>query len=135
MSIALIEAVLEKRLLSMTPAIATAVENKAFTPVDGVPYQRLHHLLNTPVDMDLERSLVQERGIFQVSLYYPLDSGRVPAMTRAQAIRNHFKPVQYLYEGAVRVEINDTPRIGGGMPDGDRWQVPVSIPWIAFIAT
>lgn len=132
MSIALIQAALEKRLLSMAPTIATAVENKAFGPVDGVPYQRLHHLLNTPLDMDLERSMVQERGIFQVSLFYPLDAGRLPAMTRAQAIRDHFKPVLYLTEGAVRVEINDTPKIGGGMPDGDRWHVPVSIPWISF---
>lgn len=82
--------------------------------------------------MDLERSTVQERGIFQVSLFFPLDAGRVPAMARAQAIRDHFKPVQHLYEGAVRVEINDTPAISSGMVDGPWWMLVVSVRWISF---
>lgn len=134
MSITSIQAALEKRLLLITPAIETAVENKSFTPKTGVPYQRLHHLLNNPVDMDMERSTVQERGIFQVSLFYPLDGGRVPAMTRAQAIRAQFKPLLTLTEGGLRVLIKDTAKIGSGSPDGDRWHVPVSVYWQSFAA-
>ena len=132
MTIALIQAALERRLFTLLAPADTAVENKAFTPKTGVPYARIFHLLNNPLDIDLERSTVQERGIFQVSLFYPLDAGRLPAMTRAQQIRELFKPVQFLNEGAVQVEINNTPRIGGGSPDGDRWHVPVSISWVSF---
>lgn len=134
MSMTLIQAALEKHLLSLTPAIATAYENKSYEPAAGIPYQRLHHLLNEPLDIDLEANTVQERGLFQVSLFYPLDVGRVLAMARALAIRNHFRPVQYLHEGSVRVDINDTPRIARGMPDGDRWHVAVTVRWSAFVA-
>lgn len=135
MSITTIEAALEKRLLAMTPALPTAAENKTYTPVTGVPYQRVHHLTNAPVDLSLERGLMQERGIMQISLFYPLDQGRVPAKLRAQAVRNSFRPPQIVTEGGIDIEITRTPTIGSGMPDGDRYMVPVSIYWQAFIAT
>ena len=40
-----------------------------------------------------------------------------------------------LTEGAVRVDIVDTPRIASPMPDEAWWAVPVSVYWSAFIAT
>lgn len=134
MSILKIQAALEKHLLSITPALATAVENKTFTPTANVPYQRISHLINDPVDVTLKRDTVQKRGILQVSLYYPLNAGRVPAMTRAELIAAHFAPVQLLAEDGVSVEIVDSPRIAGGMASDDRWFVPVSIRWQAFIS-
>lgn len=133
MSILAIQTALEKHLLTLTPAIATAVENKTFAPVTGQPYQRLNHLLNTPADMGMERTLRAERGIFQVSLCYPLDAGRVPAMQRAEAIKALFAAGLSLYEGAVRVDIERTPSIAGGMVDEGRWMLPVSVYWQAFI--
>lgn len=134
MSLLAIQAALEKHLLTLAPAIATAVENKTFTPVTGQPYQRLNHLLNTPRDITIERGLVQELGVFQVSLCYPLDAGRVPAMQRAEAIKALFAAGLSLYEGAVRVDIERTPSIAGGMVDEDRWMLPVSVYWQAFIS-
>ena len=133
MSILAIQAALEKHLLVMTP-IATAFENKVFGPQTGVPYQRIAHLLNNPRDVSIERDLVRLLGVFQVSLFYPLDGGRVPAMERAEAICAQFAPVLLLQEGGVTVEIDDTPSIAGAMSDGDRWHVPVSINWSSFVA-
>lgn len=132
MSITLIEAALEKRLLAITPAIATATENNGYEPVTGTPYQRIHHLTNDPVDHALSLDVTEDRGILQVSLMYPANAGRVPAKARAWLIRNQFKPPLILTEGAARVQILKTPHIAGGFPDGDRWHVPVSISWQVF---
>lgn len=132
MTISLYKAALEKRLLTLTPAIGLATENKTFTPVANTPYQRISHLPNTPVDHAITLDVTEDRGIFQVSLMYPLDGGRVPADTRAQAIRDLFKPPLVLTEGAAKVQILKTPAIAGGFQDGDRWHVPVSISWQAF---
>lgn len=137
MTIALIEAALEERLLLLPPLADDqkdwlALENKTFTPKAGVPYQRINHLTNTPVDHAVTLDVTEDRGILQVSLFYPLDKGRVPAKTRAQLIRDQFKPPLTLTKGAVKVEITKTPSIGSGYPDGDRYMVPVSIYWRAF---
>lgn len=135
MTIALIEAALEERLQAITPAIDTAFENKTFTPVAGTEYQRINHLTNTPVDHAVTLDVTEDRGILQVSLFFPLDKGRVPAKTRAQLIRDQFKPPLTLTKGAVKVEITKTPSIGSGYPEGDRYMVPVSIYWQSFKAT
>ncbi len=135
MSIALIQAALEQRLATLSPALATAYENATFTPVTGTPYQRITMLVNRPVDHAVTMDVTEERGIFQVSLFYPQGAGRGAAQARAELIKALFKPPLTLTNGAVKVEINKTVHIGGGMPDGDRWMVPVSIYWQSFQTT
>ena len=135
MSLLAIQAALEKHLLTLAPAIATAVENKTFTPVTGQPYQRVHHLINKPVDLGLSLDAVESRGLLQVNLMFPLNGGRVPAMQRAEAIAAHFKPPRRLHENGINVELVESASIAGGVPDGDRWFVPVTVAWRAFIAT
>lgn len=135
MSIPLIQAALEQRLATLTPAMATAYENASFTPVTGTPYQRISMLVNRPVDHAVTMDVTEQRGIFQVSLFYPQGTGRGAAQARAELITALFKPPLTLTNGAVKVEINKTVHIGGGMPDGDRWMVPVSIYWQSFQTT
>lgn len=137
MSISLIKAALEKRLLLLPPlALAMddwwAPENKTFTPKTGTPYQRIRHLINTPVDHAITLDVTEDRGIFQVSLLYPANLGRAPADERADLVAAQFKPPLILINGAAKIEINKTPHIAGGFPDGDRWHVPVSISWQIF---
>lgn len=134
MSSQLIQAALETRLATLTPALATAYENTVFTPVTGVPYQRINMLVNRPVDHALTMDVTEERGIFQVSLFYPQGTGRGAAQARAELIKALFKPPLALINGAVKVELVKTVHVGGGMPDGDRWMVPVSIYWQSFQA-
>ena len=135
MSIPLIQSALEQRLATLTPAMATAYENATFTPVTGVAYQRINMLVNRPVDHAVTMDVTEERGIFQVSLFYPQGTGRGAAQARAELIKALFKPPLTLTNGAVKVEFNKTVHIGGGMPDGDRWMVPVSIYWQSFQTT
>ena len=134
MSLTLIQAALEKRLLTLAPNLPTAWENVTFTPPSSM-WQRVNHLINVPRDMALERTLRMDRGIFQVTVHAPINTGRLAAMQRAELIRDHFAPVLMLTEGAVRVDIVDTPRIASPMPDEAWWAVPVSVYWSAFIAT
>lgn len=129
MSIDRIQAALERHLATLTPAIDTAYENVTFTPVTGQPYQRVHMLVNRPVDRSLSMDMKEERGIFQVSLFYPQGQGRGTAQRHAQAIQDLFSPVLELVEGDTMVSIYDTPHIGSGAPDGDRWHLPVSVFW------
>lgn len=112
--------------------MATAYENATFTPVTGTPYQRINMLVNRPVDHAVTMDVTEQRGIFQVSLFYPRGTGRGATQARAELIKALFKPPLTLTNGAVKVEINKTVHIGGGMPDGDRWMVPVSIYWQSF---
>lgn len=135
MSLPLIQSALEQRLAALAPVMATAYENASFTPVTGTPYQRINMLVNRPVDHAVTMDVTEERGIFQVSLFYPQGTGRGAAQARAEMIKALFKPPLTLTNGAVKVEINKTVHIGSGMPDGDRWMVPVSIYWQSFQAT
>lgn len=128
----LIHTALIRRLNALSPALPTAHENAAFAAVTGQPYQRIFLLVNKPVDHTLNLDVLEQRGIFQVSLYYPPNEGRIPAQQRAQAIADHFKPLQILTEGSVQVRLLSTAHIAGGMPSDDRWHVPVSIPWRSF---
>lgn len=134
MSIAAIQSALEKRLLALAPQLPTAWENVTFTPPSSM-WQRVNHLINVPRDLALERTLRMDRGIFQVTVHAPINTGRLAAMQRAELIRDHFAPVLMLTEGAVRVDIVDTPRIASPMADEPWWAVPVSIYWSAFVAS
>ena len=134
MSIAIIQSALEKRLQTLAPNLPTAWENVTFTPPSSM-WQRVNHLINVPRDLALERTLRMDRGIFQVTVHAPINTGRLAAMQRAELIRDHFAPVLMLTEGAVRVDIVDTPRIASPMADEPWWAVPVSVYWSAFIAT
>ena len=131
----LIQAALERRLLAMPDQLPTAFENLAFSPLAGQPYQRVHTLVNRPIDMDLAVQTREERGVFQVSLFFPLNQGRVPAQSRADALRQWFKPPQTLVEGGVQVLLLSSVQTGSGAPDSDRWHIPVSIYWRSLLSS
>jgi hypothetical protein len=127
-----IQAALERHLMALAPQFPTAFENLEFTPATGQAFQRVHMLINAPVDHAVTLDVLEQRGVFQVSLFYPLNAGRLAAQQRATAIAEHFAPPQTLAEQGVKVDLLSTARIASGMPDGDRWHVPVSIYWRSF---
>lgn len=134
MSLELIKAGLERRLGLLAPAIETAFENTAYGPKTNVPYQRVYHLINRPTAPYMTQEGCIERGIFQVSAFFPIDSGRGLAGVHAQAVRALFAQPLTLKEGGVEIDIYAPPHVGGGTPDGDRWHVPISIYWQAYIS-
>jgi len=133
MSIAAIRAALESKLNMITPALSTAWENVAFTPVAGTPYQACYVLRAEPNNATAGDKYYQERGIFQVNLFYPSNAGPSAAEARASSIRTAFKRGTVLISGTTYVQIISTPEIGPGRIEGDRWMVPVRIRWTAGI--
>ena len=133
MSLASVRIALESKLNAMTPALSTAWENVPFTPVSGTPYQAAYLMPATPANPTMGDGYYREQGIFQVSLFYPLQAGPKPAADRAEAIRAAFKRGTTLTSGTVSVIIERTPEIGQGRVDGDRWMQIVRIRWFAGI--
>ena len=126
---------LETALAGVAPALATAWENKAFTPpAASVPYQRVDLLFATPDNPEYGRAHT-ELGIFQVSLFYPLQAGSSAAATRAELLRTTFFRGASFTSSGVVVTITRTPEIGRGMVDGARGALPVKIRFSAFISS
>ena len=133
MSQVLIRKALEKRLAAMTPALSTAFENATFQPAAGTPYQRVNLLPNTPDNAVQGAGMYFDRGLFQVTLCYPMGAGPNAAETRAQAVRDWFRRGTSLAEGPITVHITGTPRISPALMDGDRYCIPVSVLYQAQI--
>lgn len=111
----------------MTPSLATAAESVSFTPVSGVPYQKIQTVPRKPENPTLGDDYFRDVGEFQVFLCYPSNQGVDAVQTRADAVRNHFKRGTTLIENDVEVLITRTPQIAGNMIIGDRVIVPVLI--------
>lgn len=124
---------LETALAAMAPSLATAWENTAFAPpASSVPYQRAYILFSTPDNQEFGASHIQQ-GIFQINLLYPLQAGPADAADRAELIRASFRRGFSFTNSGVTVNITRTPEVGQGLPDGDRWLVPVKVRFSSFI--
>ena len=133
MSISSIRIALETHLSNMANPISCAYENVPFTPVTGVPYQKVFLLPATPANPTMGDAYYREQGIFQVTIMFPLQAGPKTAADRAEAIRTAFKRGTTLTYNSVNVIIDRTPEISEGRVDGDRWSVPVKIRWFSSI--
>lgn len=133
MSLSLVRAALETALNAILPALATAWQNVKYDPVPGTPYQAVYLLPAEPENPTMGDTFHRERGIFQVSLFYPLLAGPGAAETRAELIRTAFYRGASFTSGTVTVRIDRTPEVGQGRADEDRWHVPVKIRYFAEI--
>lgn len=133
MSAAAVRAALEVALAAMSPALATAYENANYSPVVGTPYQRVFVLRAAPDNPEIGRFTI-ERGIMQISLYYPLGTGPAAAEARAELIRTTFYRGASFTASGVTTIIERTPEISPGRAEDDRWVVPVRVRFFAHIA-
>lgn len=101
MSQQVIRGALQTRLKTLGWADQTAWENRKFTPTAGVPYQRVTTLFAEPNNLGLGETAL-ERGVFQVTLAYPVGSGIGASTARAEAIRDAF-PKNLTIDGKVKV--------------------------------
>lgn len=127
---------LEIALFAMTPALATAWENKDFTPpAAGTPWQEVRFLFEEPDNSAMTPSYFQERGVMQIALHYPAGRGVHDAAARAELVRSTFPRGAGFSNGGVNTVIEKTPKIGQGMLDSVRreWVVPVLIRFKADI--
>jgi hypothetical protein len=131
-SVQAIRAALEQRLNAMSPALAAAWENATFTPQTDVPYQKVNLLRATP-DNPMYGPAHVASGFLQITLMYPQSAGPAPAEARAELVRTTFPRGSSMTSGGITVTVQKTPEIGPGMPDGDRWALPVRIRYFANV--
>lgn len=135
MSTVSIRKALESALAAITPAIATAYENAPFKPPAAtVPYQICHILFARPDNTEIGRSH-QELGYMQVRLMYPMNTGSLAAMTRAELIRTTFPRASTVASGGVTVNIIETAEIEPAGIEDNRYTVLVKIRFRSFIPT
>ena len=116
MTIAAIQAALGSRLYGISPAISTAWQNVEFAPVIGTPWQQVTLLVNTPVDHAVTLDVTEQRGVLQVTLYYPGGVGTCRARAR-QCCRHPLRAAAVADLWRHHRRILGTPQIGSG----SRW--------------
>lgn len=127
-----IRAALETALNAMSPALAPAWENVAYTPTPGTAYQAVSMLWARPVNNEISANYRQD-GIMQVTLRYPANAGSGAAAARAELLSTTFKRGVSLVSGLITVLITDQAEVMPGFTDGDRWAVPVRIRFSAHV--
>jgi len=136
MSVISVRTALETKLATVTfTGGKTVYENVSYTPVAGTPFAQCYVMFATPDNPTMGDGFHRILGIFQVSLFYPLNTGPSAAATQAELIKTAFKRSTTLTSGTVTVKIDRTPEISAGRVDGDRFHVPVKIPFYADIYT
>lgn len=132
MSVVKIRTALETALNSMSPAVSTAWENVAFTPVAGTAYQRVDVLFAEPANEEYGAGH-REQGYMQVKLMYPLQVGTGTVAARAELIRTTFYRGASFTSGGVTVIVERTPEVSPGSVEGDRYAIPVKVRFFANI--
>ena len=128
-----ISVALEKRLSSMPDGIYWKMENTAYTEQDGVPFGEVFVLFAEPDNPSLGDGFYRERGYLQVNLRYPINEGAGAASIKAAAVRSWFTRGLPLTENSVTTIIDRTPQILSGRIEGNRYVIPVVVPFFANI--
>lgn len=137
MSLLSIRQLFETAIKVIDPTFPTQWENTIYNPIDGTAYQKIDRLLGNPETPTFNNPGVQdffrEIGIYQVTLFYPLGSGPAAADTKAEAIRAAFGAGRTFTSGTVTVTVSNKPTVAPGRIDGNRWSIPVKIPFFANV--
>lgn len=133
MSLSLIKGALENKIMSITPNIATAYENVAFTPTAGVPYQELFFVPAINEAQYINEVTYKAKGIFQINLNYLVGVGTADVMARAKLYVDAFYVGLKMINQGQEVIISDTPDVRVLGKNGDRYIVVISVNWKAFL--
>nr|WP_295112444.1 phage tail terminator-like protein [uncultured Caulobacter sp.] len=134
MSVLKIRAALETALAAMSPALATAWENTAYTPSADAPYQRVSMLFEPPVNTEYGRSF-QQGGMFVVALCWPQGAGMADLSARIELLRATFPRGAAFTADGLTTQVARTPLVLAAILEGDRYVVPVQVPFLATITS
>ena len=127
-----ISAALSSRLNTLTDAPPIAFENVPFTPVDGTTWLRESYLPANSATVGLEPGGSTDfTGVYQVSIYTPLDDYKLESHQLIDSITAHFaRGTMLVFEGqsVVVEQVN----VAQGLASGGWWLMPVSVNWRAF---
>jgi len=127
-----ISAALSSRLNTLTDAPPIAFENVPFTPVDSVTWLRESYLPANSATVGLEPGGSTDFvGVYQVSVYIPLDKSKFGAYKLVDAITAHFARgtgLEFDGQAVIIEQVN----VAQGLASGSWWLIPVSVNWRAF---
>ena len=132
MSVLKIRAALETALAAMSPALDTAWENTTYTPTPGTPYQRVSMLFTEPVNTEYGPGF-QQGGMFVVGLCYPQGGGAADIGARIELLRATYPRGAAFTSDGLTTTVARTPLILAAILEGDRYVVPVQVPFLATI--
>ncbi len=121
--------------LVLTPAAPVQWPRMAFNKPNGT-YLKVDHLpgaTSTQSRIDVTGSN-QHVGLLQVSVFVPdKPEGESPVKEIVGAVISHFKRGTTMYREGIRVRVEAPPYAVDPLREKDWLQVPVTIPYIAFI--
>jgi len=111
-----------------TAGLDQAWENSAYEPVEGRPYAKMSTPVNKTDPGMGQEGLNQHRGIFEISLFYPLGAGSLPALRMADHIAGVLARGSDLNFGTAKVRVESVSR-GAFIYDKAWAQLPLNIKW------
>ena len=126
-----IKVALDKAIGLLSSDIQTEYENIAFTPTAGTPYQQLHFLPAPSTSIEISGEASIHRGIYQITLKYPVNKGVNPPLDKAETIIKAFPKSRVLVENDT-VVICELPTYRKLGVDGDRYIYAVSIEYKSY---
>ena len=121
------------RRLEQTAAqlgVPVAFENTQFTPPENGVYLEEDLLPASNEDLFLQGTKALRRGIYQVTVVYPLGRGSQAAKSLADAIAEAFPNNDTVKTESGVLFINGFADVFSGITDDTAYRVPVSIPYI-----
>ncbi len=107
--------------------------NLHYSPVIGVPYQRVHVVFAKPENPSFGSGHTREHGFLQVDLHYPKNTGTVALELRVEEIRNSFKYGDTMTMCGITTHVSGTPATLGGDPEDEFYQLSVRVPFWADV--
>lgn len=132
MAIIQVKRAAERKLLALTPVVATAWEGVSFNP-PATLYQRVQFTIQSPDDPVLGTGFYRERVTMQVFIVGAANKGTSEVIARAELVRDHFKKGTVFTEDNVHIHVLRTPQIAGTTIASDRIICPVLIELVAEV--
>lgn len=111
-------------------SLPTEVENDDFDVPEG-PYRQVFFLWPRAENPTMGDGHYRQRGIMQVSLHYPVGEGSGEADLAGGKYREHYERGLSLTRNGVTTIIDETPEVGSGSKQGDRYVVVVRVRFYA----
>ena len=122
-----IESALDKKLSELPSSPAVAWANRRYDPQEDTPYLQPFLLPSDTIQATLGASgLDKHIGVYQISIFVPLLTGKKEGNDLADAIANHFARGTSLVYNTATVRIT-TVKTGQGRRDATHWHIPVDI--------
>jgi hypothetical protein len=106
-------------------------EGKLFSPTFGVPWARMTLLNNSGLPFSISGRSKITGGLFQVSLFYPVNKGTADIDVVADAVVDAFPLDMNLFKNAARIWINYAQR-NPLLQQPDSIHAPITISWRCF---